>query len=79
MRLPVSKHGGLPAFQAYPACSARCRTPSSRLVTSSWMLKKCGETRTQEGKLIKIETRLVYRARRLVFQLAEVAVPRALF
>ena len=35
--------------------------------------------RSEQVKLIKIGGRLVRHARRLVFQLAEVAVPRALF
>lgn len=45
-----------------------------------WSLRSpSAEGRSFQVKLIKIGRRLVRHARRLVFQLAEVAVPRALF
>ena len=57
-----------------PVRPASCpRYGHSQEAVKHWSL------RSLQVKLIKIGGRLVRHARRLVFQLAEVAVPRALF
>jgi len=48
------------------------------LVTGAHLVHPCN-TLTLREKLIKISARIVHHGRYVVFQLAEVAVPRALF